>query len=91
MSGTGPILDEVSQALSIASTIAAALVPGASAGIALGVKIAQGVAAAIPEAETLWAQFQSGTIPSQADLDAYAVAEDGAYAKLMADIAAKQV
>ena len=80
---------EVSQALSVAETIASALVPGAAPTILLASKIAQGVAASVPEALALWAQFQSGTIPSQADLDAYAQAEDGAYAKLMADIAAK--
>lgn len=90
MADDNKLLDQVSQALAIAAEIAGVLLPGAGAAVSLGAKIAQGVIAAVPEAEALWAQFQSGTVPTQAELDAYALAEDGAYAKLMADIAAAQ-
>jgi len=69
----------------VASVASAAGLPVAGA-VSTGIKIALGVADEVPEAVALWSQFQSGTMPSQADLDAYATAEDGAYAKLMADI-----
>lgn len=76
--------------LPVVETIATMLLPEAAPAVSIGVKIAQGVAAEIPEAIALWEQFQSGAVPSQAELDAYAEAEDGAYAQLMADIAAKR-
>jgi hypothetical protein len=83
-------LDEITSALSnalpVVETVVAAMFPEAAAAAAIGVKIAQGVAAAVPEAEALYAQFKAGTVPTQAQLDAYATAEDGAYAKLMADL-----
>lgn len=81
----------VSEALSIAETIANAMaavgLPIAGA-VATGVKIAQGVVAEIPEAQALWDQFQSGAVPTQTELDAYAAEEDSAFAKLMTDLAA---
>lgn len=58
--------------------------------VTLGLKIASGVAAKAPEAVALAEQFLSGGTPTQAQLDAYAADEQGAYAKLMADIKAKQ-
>ncbi len=90
MTTTKEILGYVGTALNIAGTIAGALTTAGMAPVAeaitTGAKIAEGVVAAVPEAEALWAQFQSGTIPTQAELDAYAAAEDGAYAALMASI-----
>lgn len=90
---TKTILAGVTSALSVASTVAGML-SGAGfavpAALDLGVKIATGVAGEIPEAVALFDQFNSGTIPTQAELDAYAAVEDGAYAKLMADIAAAE-
>ena len=79
----------VASALGVAEKVGTMLsaggVPFAGA-IATGIKIATGVAAEIPEAVALYDQFNTGTIPSQAELDAYAAAEDGAYSKLMADL-----
>lgn len=69
----------------VATVAAAAGFPIAGA-VATGIKIAQGVAAEVPEAVALWDQFQNGNMPTQAELDAYAADEDSAYAKLMADI-----
>lgn len=84
------ILSYVTPALTIAGEVATALasagaLPAAEA-VATGIKIAEGVAASVPEAQALYAQFQSGTIPTQAELDAYAAGEDSAYAKAMAAI-----
>ena len=76
----------ITDALPVAEAVATALAPEAAPAIAMGVKIAQGVAAEVPEAITLYQQFQSGTIPTEAELDAYTTAEDGAYSKLMADL-----
>lgn len=85
------ILADISTALSVAAKVsmvaAAAGLPFAGA-VATGIQIATGVAAEAPEAMALWDQFNAGTMPSQAELDAYAANEDSAYAKLMADIAA---
>lgn len=90
MSQLDDIVTALSGVLPVVEGVVSALAPEAAGAAVVAVKIAQGVAAAVPEAEALWAQFQSGTIPTQAELDAYAADEDGAYAKLMADIAAKQ-
>jgi hypothetical protein len=93
MANVSAITADVSQALSIVETVANLLAASGLpivGAISTGVKVAQGVIAEIPQAQALWDQFESGTIPSQANLDAYAAAEDSAYAKLMADIAAKQ-
>lgn len=83
------IMGSVNTALTVAQTVSGMLAdagtPFAGA-ISTGVKIAQGVVAEVPEAKALYDQFQSGTIPTQAELDAYAADEDGAYAKLMADL-----
>lgn len=83
------IVDALKSALPIAETIVAALFPAAAGAAAIAVKIAQGVAAGVPEAEALWAQFQSGTPPTQEQMDAYAAVEQTAYETLMADIKAK--
>lgn len=83
------VADAFDKALPIAAAIATALAPEAAAIIALSVKIGEGVAAGIPEAEALWAQFESGTPPTQEQLDAYAATEQTAYETLMADIKAK--
>ncbi len=83
------VADVFDQALPVAAAIATALAPEAAAAIAIGLKIGQGVAAGVPEAEALWAQFQSGTPPTQDQLDAYAASEQTAYDQLMADIKAK--
>ncbi len=84
------LIAQISSALSVAEQIASVVFPGAGPAISIGVKIAQGVAAEAPQAIALWDQFQNGVIPAQSELDAYATAEDGDYAKLMADIAAAQ-
>lgn len=90
MSNIDDVVTAVSNVLPVVEGVVVALAPEAAAPVAVGIKIAQGVAAGIPEAEALWAQFQNGTVPTQAELDAYAIAEDGAYAKLMADIKSAQ-
>lgn len=82
-------LDAINTALPVAETVMTMLVPGSGAAAALAIKIAQGVIAGVPQAIALWNQFQSGTVPTQAQLDAYAAAENTAYTQLMADIAAK--
>lgn len=86
-STTTAIANGISTALPIVQTVVDALFPGAAPAAAIGVKIAQGVLAGVPEAQALYNQFQSGDTPTTAQLDAYATAEDGAYAKLMADLA----
>lgn len=70
----------------VAGVASAAGLPIAGA-VSTGIKIALGVAAEVPEAIALYDQFQNNQMPTQAELDAYAVEEDSAYAKLMADIA----
>ncbi len=80
----------LSDALPVLETVLGVAFPGSGAAIAIGVKIAQGIEAGIPEAEKLYAQFQSSTPPTQTELDAYAVGEESAYETLMADIKAKQ-
>lgn len=77
----------LSDAAPVVEQIVSVMYPGAGAAAAVAVKIAQGVAAGIPEAIALYDQFKAGTIPTQAQLDAYAAAEDSSYSKLMADIA----
>jgi hypothetical protein len=84
------IVAGLSDALPVLETVLGVMLPGSTAALAIGVKIAQGVAAAVPEAEKLYAQFQSSTPPTTAELDAYAVGEQSAYETLMADIKAKQ-
>lgn len=85
------VLAGIASALSVAEKVGTMLsavgVPFAGA-VSTGIKIATGVAAEIPEAVALYDQFSNGVIPSQDELDAYAAAEDGAYANLMADIEA---
>jgi hypothetical protein len=88
------ILSAVASALAVANTVATALADSGMGGpvatiFAAGVKIAAGVAAAAPEAITLYERIQSGDIPTQAELDAYAATENEAYRKLMAAIDAE--
>jgi hypothetical protein len=83
------VLDTISKALPIVQGIAEALLPGAGAIASTAVQIAQGVIAGIPEAEALWAQFQNGSVPTEAEMQAYAASENSAYQQLMSDIAAK--
>lgn len=83
------ILTAVEKALPIAESVVSILVPAAGPAAAVAVKIAQGVMAGVPEAEALWARFQSDDIPTQAELDAYAATENAAYDQLMAHIRAK--
>ncbi len=83
------IIDAAEKALPLVGSIVGALVPAAGPAAAVAVKIAQGVMAGVPEAEALWARFQSGDIPTQEELDAYAATENAAYDQLMAHIRAK--
>ena len=83
------VADAISSALPIAETIIGVLAPEAGAAAATAFAITKGVIAGIPEAEALWAQFQSGTPPTQDQLDAYAATEQSAYDQVMSDIAAK--
>ena len=76
--------------LPVAETVAGVLLPGSGQTVALILKIAQGVLGKVPEAIALYDQIQSGTVPTQAELDAYAAGENSSYARLMADIAAKR-
>jgi hypothetical protein len=80
----------ISEAIPVAEEIISLLYPGAGAAVQIALKIAAGVAAKAPEAVALYEQFQSGNMPTQAELDAYAAAETGSYNRLMADIAAAQ-
>lgn len=73
----------------VATILSAAGVPIAGAA-ATGIKIALGVAEQIPEAVAAYDRIKSGDIPTQAELDAWSIEEDTAYAKLMADIAAEE-
>lgn len=77
-----------SDLLPLVETAASVLLPGSSQTVALILKIAQGVLGKVPEAIALYDQIQSGIVPTQAQLDAYAAGENSSYAKLMADIAA---
>lgn len=79
----------IAEAAPVVETIVEAMFPGVGGAAVLALKIAAGVAAKAPEAVSLYEQFQSGTPPTQAELDAYAAAETGSYNKLMADIAAR--
>lgn len=87
---TAEIIAGLSQALPVVETVVAATFPGAGTVAALGLKLAQGVLAGVPEAVALYNQFQSATPPTTDELAAYAADEDSAYAKLMADIAARR-
>lgn len=80
---SAPLVSTVVQALGDAL--------GYGPAVALGLKIASGVAAKAPQAVVLAEQFLSGSTPSQVELDAYAHDELGAYDKLMADIKAKSL
>lgn len=69
--------------------IAESALPGASAAIALGAKIVQGVMDAEPTAVALFNQIKSGTPPTPEQLQQYASDYETAYQKLNADIAAQ--
>jgi hypothetical protein len=84
---TADLMTAADELLPMMTTVVGVLVPGAAPLLSIGAKIVQGVAAAVPEAEALYARIQSGDVPTQAELDAYATAEDGAYAALMAKLA----
>lgn len=86
---TSEIIAGLSQALPMVETVVAAAFPGAGTVAALGLNLAQGVLAGVPEAIALYDQFQTAAPPTTDQLAAYAADEDSAYAKLMADIAAK--
>lgn len=96
-----PVLDKTETAISngaaivakgltdaepVIETIVGMMYPGAGAAAALATKIAAGVAAGVPDAINLYAQFTSGTVPTQAELDAYAADESSSYATMQADI-----
>lgn len=83
---TTQIIAGLSQALPIIETIVGVAFPGAATIAAAAVKIAQGVAAGVPEAIALYEQFQSPTPPTAEELSSYAADENSAYSKLMADI-----
>ncbi len=84
---TDDLMAAAAELLPMAQTIMGVLVPGSGEMVSIATKIVQGVAAAVPEAEALYARIQSGDVPTQAELDAYAVGEDSAYSKMMAQIA----
>lgn len=88
-STTAQIIAGLSQALPIVETIVAAAFPGAGTIAAAALKVAQGVAAGVPQAIALYEQFQTATPPTTEELTAYAADENGAYAQLMADIDAR--
>ena len=83
------VVAALGKALPAVELIVTALAPEAAGAIATAVAIAKGVAAGVPEAESLLSQFQSGTPPTQAQLDAYLAQENTAYETVMADIQAK--
>lgn len=70
----------------VAQMVADVLLPGAGTATAMGIKLALGALNKVPAAISLVEQFQSGQIPTQADLDAYAVEENDTFNKLIADI-----
>lgn len=88
------IADDVSHAVAqyapLAEQLAVALASayGAGPAVSMAIKLVAGAAAKLPEAVSLVEQIQAGTIPTQAELDAYAADEDSSYSKLMKDIAA---
>lgn len=71
-------------------TAASALFPDQTAIIKTIVSIGQDVVNGVPEAVALYDTITSGQPVTQTQLDAYAVAENSSYAKLMADIAAAE-
>ncbi len=83
------VADAIAKILPVVETVAGVLAPEAVAAVATGVAIAKGVLAMEPQALALWNQFQSGTPPTQDQLDAYAATEQTAYDQVMADIQAK--
>lgn len=83
------VADAIGKALPVIETVAAVLAPEAAAAVATAIAVAKGVIAMEPEALALWDQFQSGTPPTQDELDAYAATEQASYEKVMADIQAK--
>lgn len=66
-----------------------AFAPGASEGLAIGVKIAQGVLAEVPAAISLFEQIKSGTPPTPEQIKAFENDYEAAYQTLRAEIAAK--
>lgn len=68
--------------------VALASAYGAGPAVSMAIKLASGVAAKLPEAVDLVEQIKAGTIPTQAELDAYAADETSSYNKLMKDLAA---
>lgn len=68
--------------------LALATAYGAGPAASMAIKLVSGAAAKLPDAVALVEQIQGGTIPTSDELHAYATAENGSYAKLMADITA---
>jgi hypothetical protein len=78
------VLSAISPLLAVASIAA----PGAAAGIAIGLKIAQGVLDAEPTAVALFKQISSGNPPTPEQLAQFESDYEVDYQKLKADVAA---
>lgn len=91
MSNPGSELNTVANAVANAIptlvTILSVLAPEAAPAATVAGNIVRGLIAGLPEAESLWAQIKSGTVPTQAELEAYEAAELSAYDTVMGDIA----
>lgn len=83
------IADTVANAIPIIQTIIGVLAPEAIPAFTVASNVYKGLVAALPEAESLWTQIQSGTAPTDAQLQEYEAAELTAYDQVMADIQAK--
>jgi hypothetical protein len=83
------VADAIGKALPVIETVAAVLAPEAAGAVATAIAVAKGVIAMEPQALALWERFQSGTPPTQDELDAYAATEQAAYDQVTADIQAK--
>jgi hypothetical protein len=83
------ILADLGDAAPVVETILDILFPGSVATIGLGVKLAQGIAAGVPQAVALWDEINSDVPPTAAELAADIADENSAFNKVMADIDAK--
>lgn len=85
-------LDEAASDASKVLTVLGPLLaigPGVSVGLALAMKVAQGLLAAEPVAVALYRQLVDGTEPTATQLAEYAANYEASYTQLNADINAK--
>ena len=83
------IITDAGNVISLVAPYVEAAVPAAGPAIAIASQILQGVISAEPTAIALFNQFQSGTPPTPAQVQAYTSAYEADYQKLNSDINAK--